>query len=79
MRPYKLPRESLVLDDVARDSASGAFVRLSDGMTHYRYAASQSPVPSDVPVVLIHGFSVPSFVWEPTFQGLVNAGFSVLC
>lgn len=30
------------------------------------------------PVVLVHGFSVPSFVWEPTFRGLADAGFRVI-
>lgn len=29
-------------------------------------------------VVLIHGFSVPSFIWDGTFQALLDAGFGVL-
>jgi pimeloyl-ACP methyl ester carboxylesterase len=29
-------------------------------------------------VVLVHGFSVPYFVWDPTFDALVQAGFHVL-
>jgi len=31
-----------------------------------------------LPVVLVHGFSVPAFLWDPTFAGLADAGFRVL-
>ncbi len=31
-----------------------------------------------LPVVLIHGFSLASYVWDPTFAALVEAGFRVL-
>lgn len=30
------------------------------------------------PVVLVHGFSVPYFIWDPTFAALTSAGFRVL-
>lgn len=66
--------ESLVLDSAARSLASGAFVELSDGITHYEIAG-----PSDgPPVVLVHGFSVPYYIWDPTFDALVKAGFQTL-
>jgi len=29
-------------------------------------------------VVLVHGFSVPYYIWDPTFKALVEAGFRVL-
>ncbi len=29
-------------------------------------------------VVLVHGFSVPYYVWDPTFKALTEAGFRVL-
>jgi len=49
-------------------------VKLSDGVTHYELGGPSSG-PS---VVLVHGFSVPNFVWDPTFHALVAAGFRVL-
>ncbi len=60
--------------DVARANASDKFVTLADGVTHYELAGP----PEGQPVVLVHGFSVPSFIWDPTFAGLADAGFRVL-
>ncbi|MGH9775427.1 MAG: alpha/beta fold hydrolase [Candidatus Acidiferrales bacterium] len=72
-------QEKLALDDAARQSAEvraygGSYVRLPAGVTHYELAG-----PADAPtVVLIHGFSVPYYIWDPTFNALVAAGFRVL-
>ncbi len=57
-----------------REGAQGAFVRLSDGVTHYELGGPAE----GKPVVLVHGFSVPMFIWEPTFAALTGAGFRVL-
>lgn len=66
--------ETKVLDDASRADAPGEFIELSDGMVHYQLAG-----PADAPtVVLVHGFSVPYYVWDPTFDGLVEAGLRVL-
>jgi pimeloyl-ACP methyl ester carboxylesterase len=50
-------------------------------MTHYEIAGPQV-APSERmrrrPVVFVHGFSVPSFVWEPSFRALADAGFRVV-
>jgi pimeloyl-ACP methyl ester carboxylesterase len=54
--------------------ASGGTLQLSEGLTAYEIAG----LPSGPPVVLIHGFSVPAFVWDPTFAALAAAGFCVL-
>ncbi|MCU0519306.1 MAG: alpha/beta fold hydrolase [Anaerolineae bacterium] len=62
------------LTDQVRRTIAGAFVRLSEGVTHYEIAGPES----GPPVVLIHGFSVPAFIWDPTFAALAEAGFSVL-
>ena len=66
--------ESQMLDETARISAPGQFVKLTDGFTHYELAG---PLGGAV-VVLVHGFSVPLFLWDPTFAALVDAGFRVL-
>jgi pimeloyl-ACP methyl ester carboxylesterase len=72
-------QEKLTLDDPARQSAEartfgGSYIRLGAGVTHYELAG-----PKDAPtVVLVHGFSVPYFIWDPTFDALTAAGFRVL-
>ena len=43
------------------------FVELSEGYTFYR-AANMSTC--EDPILLVHGFSVPSYIWEPTFAFL---------
>ncbi len=57
-----------------RDGRPDDYVTLSEGVTHYELAGpGEGP-----PVVLIHGFSVPLFVWDPTFEALREAGHRVL-
>lgn len=74
MSPYRFRSEPYILDDAARAAAPGEFVRLPDGWTHYELAG-----PADAQtVVLIHGFSVPYYIWDPTFAALAQAGFRVL-
>ncbi|QYK50569.1 MAG: alpha/beta hydrolase [Anaerolineales bacterium] len=51
----------------------GALAQLSDGKTYYEQAGP----PAGQPVVLLHGFSMPSFIWDPTFAALAAAGFRV--
>lgn len=66
--------ESIELDEITRRQADGAFVRLSCGVTHFEIAG-----PEDAPsVVFVHGFSVPYFIFDPTFTALRQAGFQVL-
>lgn len=66
--------ESQTLDAQTRASLPGQFVTLSEGIVHYELAG-----PEEAPlVVLVHGFSVPYYVWDPTFTALSEAGFRVL-
>jgi pimeloyl-ACP methyl ester carboxylesterase len=72
--PLALDTERRDLDDEARSRAPGSFAQLTRGRVHYELAG-----PEDARlVVLVHGFSVPSFVWDPTFEELVSRGFRVL-
>jgi pimeloyl-ACP methyl ester carboxylesterase len=66
--------ETRVLDDVARRQAPGLFVRLSDGMTHYQVDGPDT----GRAVVLAHGFSVPSYIWDSTAADLARAGYRVI-
>jgi len=66
--------ETCMLDDEARRNAPGSFVRLPDGMVHYEL---KGPETGQL-VVLVHGFSVPYYIWEHTFPALLAAGLRVL-
>ena len=65
--------ERLELDDTARQSAPGKFVTLADGRTHYQVTGPDS----GQRVMLVHGFSVPSYIWDTTTAALTAAGFRV--
>jgi len=62
------------ITDAVRRGAAGSFVHLSDGFTHYELAGPET----GRTVVLVHGFSVPYYLWDQTFDPLVKAGFRVL-
>ena len=66
--------ETETIGDALRARTAGDFVRLADGYTHYELSG---PVDAQV-VVLVHGFSAPYFIWEPTFKSLTQAGYRVL-
>lgn len=70
--PYR--DEIKELNNEARQSAGGSFVQLPDGITHYELGGNKS---GDI-VVLVHGFSVPYFIYDPTFNFLTQSGFRVL-
>lgn len=74
MATWNFSSETQTLDEQARLNAPGSFVKLTDGFTHYELSG---PEDGQV-VVLIHGFSVPYFVWDATFAPLVEAGLRVL-
>ncbi len=70
----KVNVELYSIDDTARKAAGGSFIQLSDGITHYELSG---PHAGKV-VVLVHGFSVPYYIWDSTFSALVKEGFRVL-
>ena len=61
------------MDAAARANAPGKFVTLGDGVTHYDVAGPDS----GQRVILVHGFSVPSYIWDSTVTALTGAGFRV--
>ena len=66
--------ETRELNDLIRKEESGSFIQLSDGFTHYEL----SNPGAEHAVVLIHGFSVPYYIYDPTFEFLTQSGFRVL-
>ncbi len=69
-----LVHKPLLTDDIREAEApESSFVRLSAGVTEYTVAG-----PADgEPLVLVSGFSVPYFCWDPVIPGLTDAGFRV--
>ncbi|MGH2582600.1 MAG: alpha/beta fold hydrolase [Anaerolineales bacterium] len=65
--------ERLPLDEAARRGMPGGTARLTDGVTYYEMSGGKG-----TPVVLIHGFSVPNFIWDLNFSTLAEAGFRVV-
>ncbi|MBI3161052.1 MAG: alpha/beta hydrolase [Chloroflexi bacterium] len=72
--PFPYLDETRELDDSARKEAGGSFIKLTDGITHYELRGPES----GQLIVLVHGFSVPYFIFDPTFEFLTQAGFRVL-
>ena len=65
--------ERTVLDAAAREGVPGDFVTLGDGVTHYDVTGPDS----GQRVLLVHGFSVPYYIWDSTVVALSAAGFRV--
>jgi pimeloyl-ACP methyl ester carboxylesterase len=72
MIPFRT--ETRELNDETRRYTGGSFVPLSAGITHYEL----SNITKDNTVVFVHGFSVPYFIFDPTFHFLSRHGFRVL-
>jgi len=70
--PYRGENEEL--DPEVRKKLGGTYIRLSGGVTHYELSNSQL----EGTVVLVHGFSIPCLIYDPTFKFLAESGFRVL-
>lgn len=57
-----------------RKNTNGSYVELSKGFTHYELDGPDS----GKLVVMLHGFSVPYYIWNGTFEYLASHGFKVL-
>jgi pimeloyl-ACP methyl ester carboxylesterase len=66
--------ETTTLDAKAREGAPGRFVTLSHGVTHYEAACPDTART----LVLVHGYSVPYYIWDSTFVALRGAGYRVV-
>jgi pimeloyl-ACP methyl ester carboxylesterase len=70
---WKNPERSS-LDNAARAGVPGRFVTLSRGVTHYDVAGPDT----GRTVLLVHGFSVPYYIWDSTFVALSQSGYRVI-
>ena len=62
------------LNDATRRGTAGSYIQLPNGVTHYELGNSTH----ERTVILVHGFSVPYFIYDPTFHFLTEQGFRVL-
>ncbi len=76
--PFPYIYEKKIIDPALRQSVSQGsgddFISLPSGYTHYETRNKDAAET----VVLVHGFSVPMFIWEPTSRFLTEAGYRVL-
>ena len=61
-------------EDVLKKS-NGEYVKLSDGYTYFEEANRDSELGN---VVLVHGYSIPSYIMETTFNSLKDKGYRVI-
>ena len=71
--------EYVVKDEIFRNNVlknnPGEYVQLSKGYTYFEEANSNSAIGN---VVLVHGFSVPSYIMRTTFNSIKERGFRVI-
>jgi pimeloyl-ACP methyl ester carboxylesterase len=61
--------------DAVLQENNGDYVLLSKGYTYYEEANRESTIGN---IILVHGFSVPSYIWEVTFNTLKEKGYRVV-
>ena len=67
--------EYIEKNDIFRNTINtGHFIQLSKGFTYYEY----EKVNNDDLIVFIHGFSVPSYIWDETYYEAIRRGYGVL-
>ena len=54
---------------------NSGFANLSMGFTFYKQENKEA---TKTPIILVHGFSVPSYIWDPTFKLLAKQGHHVV-
>ena len=64
----------LPIDHNFRQQAPGEFVQITNGKIHYRWLGSQN---GEI-IVLVHGVSVPQYVFSQTAVALVESGYRIL-
>ncbi|MDX1453312.1 MAG: alpha/beta hydrolase [Oleiphilaceae bacterium] len=66
--------ESQTLNNATRDALGVQYATLEHGATAYQIANQTA----EKTIVFVHGFSVPSYVWDPTFDYFAQQGYRTL-
>lgn len=64
--------ETLELNDEERKKIPGSFISLKSGNTHYEIKGDGEPI------VLVHGYATPYYIYDKLFDAFVKAGYRVL-
>ena len=67
-------RENKELNESTRTELGGTYVTLSDGVTHYELDGPEE----GQTVMLVHGATIPMWIWDSQVGALTSAGFRVL-
>ena len=67
-------QETKTMNAAARKNIGGQFIELTGGITHYESGG----VDTGKVIILVHGFSVPYYIWNGTYDSLIKAGFHVI-
>lgn len=67
-------QEAKTMNAAARKNISGQFIELTNGITHYESGGDDT----GKIIILVHGFSVPYYIWDGTYDSLIKAGFHVI-
>ncbi len=68
--------ESKNLTKKEREKAPGEYADLSVGFTHYEMKDGGDA--TKMPVVMVHGYSTPYFLYDKEFEALVEQGYTVI-
>ena len=74
--PYWLKTKDLKKISSKDLPSNGNWARLSKGNIYYRWHPPEQK--NGQTIVMVHGFSTPSFVWNGLLDGLLNKGYSIL-
>jgi pimeloyl-ACP methyl ester carboxylesterase len=66
--------EKSAMTDEVRKAAGGSYAKIADGVVHYQVSGPDTARA----VVLVHGFSVPYYIWDPVWDTLSKAGLHVI-
>ena len=76
--PYLFKTIKLKKIDFSNIPKEGAWAKLSDGHIYYRWFYPKKDTSNGNTIILVHGFSTPSFVWGGLIDNFCNSGFKVL-
>lgn len=71
---FVMDGEDTLLDDAFRATVKGNFAELSEGSTYYRFSGPEN----GELLILLHGYSIPSFLWDRTINLLNQKGIRTL-
>jgi len=71
---HYMDKETKVLNTESRALLGGEYAQLNKGVVHYQLEGDDDKQV----IVLVHGFSSPLYIFDPTFEYLKNQGFRVL-